>query len=87
MSVKRYKLLLGDHIGNDADGREVIYRPGMIIETDYDMLSYNGGGGKQPKFELIDDTDGMHSENQTLRDENEALKARLAELEANLVPA
>lgn len=74
---RRYKVLFGLHIMNHPEtGEEVTAGPGSIVDTETDLLQFNGRG-MTPKFELIDD----HNE---LVDENAQLRARIAELEVLL---
>lgn len=73
---RSYKLLFGLHIYTDEEGRELIVGPGSIIRSKKDLTEFNGRG-MTPKFELIDE----HGE---LVDENSKLRAKIAELEAQL---
>lgn len=55
----KYRVLLGHHYQTDPDGVERMYLAGPgghdIFESSADMLRMNGGGGMQPKFELVGD--------------------------------
>lgn len=71
--ARRYRVLSGLHICNDAEGREVTFKAGDVVETDQNLLGCNGRN-VAPKFELIDDAGN----------ENSALLERIRELEAQL---
>lgn len=58
MAKNRYKVLVGKHIeGKDAQGKSCVYGQGEplgdVVATEKDLLSLNGLGGMQPKFQLL----------------------------------
>jgi len=75
---RRYKLLFGIYQGNfEIDGKQVqcTFNPGDEFETEVDLLTFNGRQGMTPKFGLVDSA---------VLDENTALRAKIAELQAEL---
>ena len=72
--MRRYRLLAGLHIGANADGQEVVFKAGDVVETSQNLLAFNGRN-MAPKFELIDD----------VTNDNARLLERIRELEAQLL--
>jgi hypothetical protein len=54
--MAKYRLLVGQHVDNHPSHEgDHVYVPGDIIDTDKDLLRFNGVG-MSPKFERLHDT-------------------------------
>lgn len=51
--ARRYRLLAGQHIQTDTDGKERKHVQGEVFESEQDLLHHNAMG-MRPKFEQVD---------------------------------